>query len=98
MRRMRSQKAHRTTTFFEPSGCRTQQPWNLAGVEPGNHEGPGCWDLGRVLVLIKMTRFVGRNGTNYIKRGSRGQNPAKTPRSFWCGRYICMSSAPFSSA
>jgi len=20
--------------------------WNIEGVEPGNPEGPGCWDLG----------------------------------------------------
>jgi len=38
--------------------------WNLAGVEPGDQEGPGCEDLGRVLVLIEMPRFVRDDGTN----------------------------------
>jgi len=43
------------------------------GVEPGNQEGPGCWDLGRVLVQIKNTRFVRDNDTNQTKEGYRGQ-------------------------
>ena len=38
--------------------------WNAAGVEPGDQEGPGCEDLGRVLVLIEMPRFVRDDGTN----------------------------------
>jgi len=46
------------------------------GVEPGNQEGPGCSDLGRVLLLlIKNTRFVRDNGTSQIEEGYRGQNP-----------------------
>ena len=38
--------------------------WKKAGVEPGNQEGPGCWDLWHVLVLLQMPRFVRGNGTN----------------------------------
>ena len=49
--------------------------WKNMGVEPGNQEGPGCQDLGRVLVLIKNTRFVRDNRTNQTKEGYRGQNP-----------------------
>ena len=45
------------------------------GVEPGNQEGPSCQVLGRVLVLIKNTRFVRDNGTNQTQEGYRGQNP-----------------------
>ena len=46
------------------------------GVEPGNQEGPGCYDLEHVLVLIKMPRFVRDNGTNQTKEWTRGQTPA----------------------
>jgi len=49
--------------------------WNHMGVEPGSQEGLGCYDLGRVLVLIKNTRFVRDNGTNQTKEGYRGQKP-----------------------
>jgi len=48
------------------------------GVEPGKQEGPGCWDLGRVLVPIKNTRFVRDNGTNQTKEGYRGPKPVST--------------------
>jgi len=49
--------------------------WNNMGIEPGDQEGPGCWDLWLVLVLIKNTRFVRDNGTNQTKEGYRGQKP-----------------------
>ena len=51
------------------------------GVEPSNQEGPGCQDLGRVLVLIKNTWFVRDNGTN--QRSTVIKNPSL--RIFWCG-------------
>ena len=60
--------------------------WNNLGVEPGNQEGPGCWDLGRVLVLIKNTRFVRDNGKQKRGKQKRGTGvKTPSPRSFWCG-------------
>ena len=41
----------RMKSLLELHGCRT-----------GNQEGPGCYDLGRVLVLFKNARFVRVNG------------------------------------
>jgi len=42
------------------------------GVEPNNQEGPGYWDLGRVLVLIKTTCFVPENRSNVrVVHGSK---------------------------
>jgi len=55
------------------------------GVEPGYQEGPGSKDLGRVLVPIKNTRFVGDDGTNQTKEGYRGQKAVSLTRSLWCG-------------
>jgi len=61
--------------------------WIPSGVEPGNQEGPGCWDLRRVLVRIQKTPFVRYNGTNQTKEGSRGRNPASKKLLVW-GRQL----------
>ena len=50
--------------------------WIPAGVEPGNQEGHGYQDLGRVLVLNQNTRVVQINGTNQTNEGFRGRKPA----------------------
>jgi len=50
--------------------------WNHAGVEPGNQEGPGCKDLGRLLVQIHLSVQFGTYGTNQTKEWTRGWKPA----------------------
>jgi len=74
-----SERVSATTRNRQHEGVRDQTArktsWNNMGVEPGNQEGPSCWDLGRVLVRIKSTRFVRDNGTNQTKKGYRVEKP-----------------------
>ena len=69
-------KQKNDTISFKQMQTALKPSWNPADVEPGNQEGPDCWDLGRVLVLIQNTRFVWINGTNQTKERYRGRKPA----------------------